>query len=255
MSPTLRIAPILLGAALAACSNGSTDPNGTGTLRFQLATSGTGATSSPNAAAASITRGADVLEVTSVQLVARKIKLRRADGSCPTADLSDEGQGDEADSPECPNLKLGPLLLDPPLTDGAANSFTVDLPAGTYSELRLQIHKPSNHTSDAAFLAANPGFDGISIKVTGTFDSEPFTFTTNITSEVEIEFAHPVAVTTGGTTSLTMLLDVNSWFLWQGGLALVSPLALDQQTRTQIEQNIRASFRAFRDQDHDGGED
>jgi len=255
MNPTLRSIPLLLGAALAACSNGSTDPNGTGNLRFQLASTGSGATSSPNAAAASITRGADVIVVTSVQLVARKIKLKRADGSCPAADLSDEGQGDEAESNECPNLKLGPLLLDPPLTDGAASSFTVELPAGTYTELRLQIHKPSNHTSDAAFLAANPGFDGISIKVAGTFNGAPFTFTTDITSEVEIAFAHPVVVTSGGTTSLTMLLDVNSWFLGQGGVALLSPLTLTQQTRTRIEQNIRISFRAFRDQDHDGGED
>ena len=52
-----------------------------------------------------------------------------------------------------------------------------------------------------------------------------------------------------------MLLDVNGWFLNQGGAALLSPLALTQQTRSQVEQNIRLSFHAFRDQNHDGGED
>lgn len=250
-----RLAPILLGAALAACSNGTTDPSGTGTLHFQLATTGTGATTSAADAPASITRGADVIVVTSVQLVARKIKLERADGTCPTADLSDGGEGDEEDADECPELKLGPLLLDPPLTAGAATSFSLDLPAGTYTELRLQIHKPTNHTNDAAFLTANPGFAGVSMKVMGTFNGAPFTFTTSITSEVEIELAHPVVVVADGSTSLTLLLDVNGWFLSQGGAALLSPLALTQQTRTQIEQNIRVSFRAFHDQDHDGHED
>lgn len=250
-----RLAPILLGAALAACSNGSTGPSGTGTLQFQLATSGTGATSSPEATVASITRGADVLVVTSVQLVARKIKLERAEGTCPTADLSDAGTGDAEDSNECPNLRLGPLLLSPPLTLGAASAFTIDLPAGTYDELRLQIHKPTNHTSDAAFLAANPGFANVSMLVMGTFNGAPFTFTTNISAEVEIALAHPVVVVADGSTSLTMLLDVNAWFLSQGGAALISPLALTQQTRTQIEQNIRLSFRAFHDQNHDGTED
>ena len=255
MQRNTHVVPVLLVAALAGCSNGSTGPNATGRLQFQLATTGTGATSSPALAEVSVTRGSDVIVVSSVQLVARKIKLKRANGTCATADLSDAGQGDEADSDECPNLRLGPLLLDPPLGIGAATSFTIDLPAGTYTELRLQIHKPTNHNNDAAFLVANPSFAGVSMKVIGTFNGTPFTFTTNITAEVEIEFAHPVVVSSGGSTGLTMLLDVNGWFLNQGGAALLSPLALTQQTRSQVEQNIRLSFRAFRDQNHDGGED
>ena len=36
---------------------------------------------------------------------------------------------------------------------------------------------------------------------------------------------------------------------------LLSPIAPSQQVRSQIEQNIRASFHAFEDRDHDGHAD
>jgi len=253
--PTI-VAPVLWCAVvLAACSNGSTNPNADGHLRVQLATTGTGATAGPALADVSVTRGSDEIVISEVQLVARKIKLERANGTCPTPDLSDTGDGDEEDSDECPNLKLGPLLLDPPLGAGAETSFTVDLPAGTYSELRLQIHKPSDKAKDAAFLAANPDFAGVSIKVIGTFNGTPFAFTTDVSAEVETEFAHPVIVVADGTTSLTLLLDVRGWFLSQGGGSLLSPFGVNPLVRSQIEQNIRRSFHAFEDEDHDGEED
>lgn len=252
---TLAVSAMLCATVLAACSNGSTSPNGDGHLRVQLATAATGAGLGPSLADVSVTLGSDVIVISDVQLVARKIKLERAQGTCPTPDLSDSGAADEEDSDECPNLKLGPMLLDPPLAAGAETSFTVDLPAGTYTELRLQIHKPSDNSKDAAFLAANPDFDGVSIKVIGTFNGTPFAFTTDLTAEVETEFAQPVVVIADGTTSLTLLLDVRGWFLSQGGTALLSPFGLDQQTRSQIEQNIRRSFHAFEDEDHDGEQD
>ena len=48
--------------------------------------------------------------------------------------------------------------------------------------LQLQIHKPTNATADAQFLADHPDFAGISIKVTGTFNGTDFTFTSTVTT-------------------------------------------------------------------------
>lgn len=244
----------LLAAAALACSGNPAGPEGQGTVVFQLATTGTGATTAPSLAV-SVTRGNDVIVITHVQLVARKIKLEREDGSCP-ADIEDDSE----DGDECPSLKLGPLLLDPPLdVEGADPSFTVDIPAGVYDELTLQIHKPAG-SNDAAFIAANPDFDGVSIRVTGTFktgtlDPVPFTFTTDLTQVIEIELDNPLVVVADGETGLTLLLDVRGWFLDQGGGALLNPLSLSQQARSRIEQNIRQSFHAFEDDDQDGEED
>lgn len=253
---SLRLTTLFVVLAGTACSTGSIGTGDTGRLAFQLASNGTGASASPLASAdVLVTRGGNVIVISQVQLVARRIKLKRVDGACPTPDLSDAGDGDKGDSPECPNLMLGPLLLVPPLVDGAQTSFSLELPAGMYKDLELQIHKPTNNTSDAAFLAANPGFMGVSIKMTGTFNGAAFTFTTDITNEVEVEFDTPMEVKIGGTTSLTLLLDVRGWFLDAGGTALLSPLALTQQGRQQVEQNIRRSFHAFEDENHDGRKD
>lgn len=258
LKATTALAVIL---AVAGCSStSSSDLGPTGRVNFNLSTTPVGGSGgSALTADVIVNRGSDILVITDVQLVARKIKLERSNGTCPTPVLtSPDGSGRDADSDdtdECPNLRLGPLLLDPPLGEGAQTTFSVDLPAGSYHELKMQIHKPTSRSSDAAFLAANPAFSGISIKVMGTFNGAPFTFTTDLTAEVEMEFDSPVVVTEGGTTSLTLQLDVRGWFLAQGGAALLDPNTLSQQGRQRVEQNIRASFHTFEDEDEDGRRD
>lgn len=245
-----------------ACSSSPSAPAGMGRVQFQISSTSPGiASGAPALAAVTVSKGTDVLEISSVQLVARKIKLERENGACPAPVLSEgnedaEGHdADEVDSPECPNLRLGPLLLDPPVADAASTAFTVDLPIGTYDELKLQIHRPTDHAKDAAFLLAHPDFAGVSIRVNGTFNGTPFTFTTDLTAEVETEFETPIEVVAAGTTSITLQMDVRGWFLAQGGAALVSPLNPTLADRQRIEQNIRISFHAFEDEDHDGHDD
>ncbi len=245
---------LLVAAAALACSGNPAGPEGQGTVVFQLATTGAGATTSP-ALAVSVTRGNDEIVINDVQLVARKIKLERENGTCPDDEGEVEGTEDEEAEDQCPELKLGPVLLDPPLETGAEPTFTVDLPAGTYDELEVQIHKPTGRSADAAFLAAHPDFAGVSIRVNGTWNGVPFTFTTDLTQVLEIELDEPLVVVADGETAITMLLDVNAWFLDQGGGSLLDPRSLSQQARSRIEQNIRQSFHAFEDDDHDGDDD
>lgn len=246
MQRSSLLAGSLLAAAALACSDGPAGPDETGTVVFQLATTGTGATTAPSLAV-SVTRGPDVIVITDVQLVARKIKLGQDDGSCP-ADIEDDSE----DGDECPPLRLGPLLLDPPVDEGADPVFNVELPAGTYDELMLQVHTPTSATEDAAFIAANPAFNGVSIRVNGTFNGTPFSFTTDLTQVIKIALDEPVEVPADGEVGLTLLLDVGSWFLDQGGNALLDPAALSQQDRSRVEQNIRQSFHGFEDDDADG---
>jgi hypothetical protein len=240
---------LLAVAAAVACSDDPTGPEGQGTVNFQLATTGTGATTGPQLAI-EVTRGEDVIVISEVQLVARKIKLEQADGSCPS-DIDDESEADD----DCPTLRLGPMLLDPPIEEGADATFTVDVPAGTYDELMIQVHKPSNANEDAAFIAANPDFNGVSIRVVGTFNGTPFTFTTDLTQVITVDLDDPVVVEEDGEVGLTLLLDVRSWFLGTGGAVLLNPGSLSVQNRTIVEQNIRQSFHAFQDDDEDGEDD
>jgi hypothetical protein len=237
----------------------SAGPTGTGRVTFQLATA-------PSAsAAASYAAGADVLTITSVQVVARKIRLERAEGTCqaedpgadPTAgatggdergDGKGRSEGDDGGDHDCPDVRLDPMLLEPPVDGSAVAEFSVDLPEGTYHEVKIQIHKLTPAPADAALLAAHPDFAGISIRVVGTFNGTAFTFTTPITAEVEIELPEPLEVSAETPTAVTLQVDLSTWFKGPDG-GLLNPAAPSQQTRSRIEQNIRQSFHGFEDHD------
>ncbi len=254
-----RIMALLMAGVVAGCAkDNSTGPatNG-GHVSLQLATVGTGAlATASDPAGVTITKGSDVIVISRVQMVARRLKIKQVNGTCPNPDMSDDGDHDRDDTPECPNLKLGPLLLDPPIGPGTQTSFSADIPVGQYREIELQIHKPTRAKSDSAFVAAHPDFANASIKVTGTFNQTAFTFTTGLTASEEIEFDQPLTVTATGTTSLTLLLDVSGWFFDREGDALLSPVSpISDQTQVRIARSIRQSFRAFKDQDHDGRKD
>jgi len=227
-------------AVLAACS-GSTGPEGTGRLTVQLA-GRTAGTAAPMFEAAE-----DVLTITSVQVVARKIRLERAADGCGSGESESEST-----TTECSDLRLDPMLLEPPLDSTTETTFSVDLPEGTYQSLMLQIHKPSNANEDAAFLVDHPEFAGLSIRVVGTFNGEDFTFESALTSVVEI--ALDTEVDAEAPTAVTLALDVAAWFA-DGAGGLLNPIDPTQQIRSSIEQNIRASFHAFQDQDGDGTPD
>jgi hypothetical protein len=249
---TIPLGGAALLALFAGACGDSVGPNATGRVVFHLA--GQAGAPAPGAArAVTVTDGVDVLVITNVEVVARKLKLERADGSCPPSDPASDG--DDVNTDDCPVLWLPPRLLVPSLNGGATALFAVDLPAGTYTELKVQIHKPTNSSRDAEFLVANPDFLGTSIRVTGTLNGEPFVFTTDLTTVVEVELEEPVVVTEDAPVSLTLAIDVGAWFLAADGVGILDPRAAGQQTRSRIEQNIRESFHAFEDDDEDGAPD
>ncbi|MSR02747.1 MAG: hypothetical protein EXR94_08415 [Gemmatimonadetes bacterium] len=130
----------------------------------------------------------------------------------------------------------------------------MDLPEGIYKELKMQVHTPVGGTEGGGFLEAHPEFADISVKVTGTFNGAPFTFTTAVTAEVKIDLDTPVEVTAGKPAAMTLQIDLGTWFAGAAG-AILNPMAPSQQVRSQIEQNIRRSFHAFEDEDRDGDPD
>src|SRR6266566_2526488 len=116
-------------------------------------------------------------------------------------------------------LVAGPILVDLPL-GGIERMFEATVPAGTFDELRFQIHKPSDDgdAADHAFLAAHPDFAGVSIRVKGTFNGTDFTYTSDLNVEQELRFNPAVVVTAGTPAKLTVSLDLSGWFRNSGTL-------------------------------------
>ena len=242
----------LLGVAgalsLAACSDGG--PDTTPRVEFALATNPV-VVAAPAFAAPAATpevygdASGDTLRIDSVFVVVRKLELKRTEAiACDS--LSSDADG-------CEELELGPFLIDLPLgVAGAERQFTVAIDTGSYSKVEFEVHKAES--GDTAFLAAHPGYNGVSIRVVGTFNGTPFVYTTGLDVEQEIQFATPIVVGEGATT-FTLNVDIGTWF--RSGADLVDPASAmgGGGNVSLVHENIQNSFHAFEDEDHDGHDD
>lgn len=254
----LALAPALV---LTACSNSTTSG-----LSFSLTARKAGAPgpSAPFSAAAAvpsvtttgdstvIVLGNDSIIVRSAELVLKEVELKRSDvASCDAV----PGNGD------CEEFETGAALVSLPLGSSAiAQQVSVNAPPGTYDALEFKIHKPSSG-DDAAFIAANPDFANISIRVTGTYSQagtrSAFTFTSEVDQSEESSLVPPITVAEGQAANVTLRVDISGWFLNAGKTALVDPASANggQPNQGVVANNIQASFKAFEDDNHDGQED
>ena len=266
---TLAVGAMLL----AGCSSSSTGTSPDATVRFNVAT-----VAKPAAAAGvafsvagkpdTLTDGTNTLVIDTAQMVLRDIKFHMvatavcSDSSESADTTGHHGGGDnvqmmhdqDGNDTDCDELRIGPYLLDMPLDAGPARSFSIDLPAGTYREVKYKVHK-ANMTDDATFLAAHPEFDQRSVRVVGTYNGTPFVFTSDVSAEQEASFNPPLAVDGTTGTDLTLFVDLSTWFLVNG--VLVDPAqANDQQPlASDVSNNIKASIRVFEDDDRNGEDD
>jgi len=283
-----------LTLALAACNSG-TDGTGPGAdrpvgLGFQiartssasaLAAAGVSADGSPftgeapvvtpTLAGLQIMRDTDVILVTKAQLVVKDVKLKTLTASCLDDDADDDNRSDSGpvnadgksgssshddDDDGCAEMHLGPVLVNMPVTGLDGARVTVDVPPGTYTSVRLSLHKvTSNDGADALFRQTYPDFRDISVRLEGTYNGTPFIFINDVNAKIEVPLESPLVVGAGGD-DVTVLIDLSSWFLRpQGGLYAPSLANTPGSVRAAVQNNIRAAFRAFRDHDRDGRKD
>lgn len=261
-----------VGLASTACMDGST-----GRVSLNLATrpSASGAASSLAAAgdSAVFALGTDTVIARSVELVLSEIELKPVESAVSCGDDGPDGELD-ADSTdgaagsdgehedECDEIETASMLVQPGLGTNPEHAITVNLPVGTFDELKFKIHKPEDDSpADQAFIAANPDFAHISIRVTGTYSAagtrSDFTFTSDLNARQEVAFDPPLAVADASTTSLTIRFDLSRWFVNAAATALVNPTTANPGGVNEhvVRDNIRGSIRAFRDDDHDGEDD
>ncbi len=220
-----------------------------GDVSLQLATRGPESIASGESGQLIVTSGPDEIVVNQVQLVLRKVRL---DGA-PTASCPADAEGGS----QCAELRLGPVLFDLPLGEGAEPIFTAAVPVGTYSGIKFQIHRPTNANEDADFLADHPELEDLSIRVLGTYNGTPFTFASDLTEVEEVVFAEPVEIGADGEVQVTLHVDVAGWFASEDGTGLVNPSEANDggPLESLVERQIRESFRAFHDGDLDGAAD
>ncbi|HSG47037.1 MAG TPA: hypothetical protein VLA43_04380 [Longimicrobiales bacterium] len=253
--PTTRILALAAVAALGACDD-STGPDGAARLSLsvalapstQVAAAQTGAY--PLARAETYDDGSNVLVLDRVALVLEEIELERLfDDDC---DLI------EGDDDACEEFEAGPFLLELPLDGSVDQVLAIDVPADTYDELEFELDRPDDDDqAERDFVLAHPEFDRVTIRVEGTWNGEPFVFTTDMEAEQELELNPPLVVAAdSGPVNLTLSLDVSGWFR-DGSGNLVDPRTAnrDGENQSLVEGNIERSFDIFEDHDRDGDDD
>ena len=252
--------PLVMFAA-AACSDSTAGSvslalTTTHPLSTPLAAASLGISAAPQVTTAGdstvIVLGNDTIILRSIEVVLREIELKRVE-----TDVCDEVMGND----DCEEFEIGPVIASLPLGTAATETMiNVSAPPGQYNELEFEIHKPGD-SDDAAFIAAHPDFDAVSIRVTGTYSKagtrSAFVFTSDLNAKQEIELQPPLTVSAGAGTNVTLRVDVSTWFLNAGGTALVDPASANkgQPNESVVKDRIQASIEAFRDDDHDGHDD
>jgi hypothetical protein len=203
-----------------------------------------------------VTSGTDVLTIDDVQLVVARMELQRAGASCASATAAGD---DDVDEHDCAELELAPTLIDIPVNGTMINALGTAIPAGTYSALEAKI-RPLRADRDqgngsSRFLTAHPELAGVSVRVTGTFNTTKFTYN----GSPKVEFEHvfdPPFIVDATHPNLTVNVDLSNWFKSSSG-ALIDPGTATPGSANGaiVSDNIRRSFKAFRDDDHDGRDD
>ncbi|MEO8448279.1 MAG: hypothetical protein ABI647_00725 [Gemmatimonadota bacterium] len=220
--------------------------------------------------------GGSTLVFQKVELVLKEIELHRAqssaacgDGSSSSASASDDnGNGHSGDDGQghtggadnhadaCETFETGPLLLDLPLGGTIERLVTVDVDTGTYSGAEFKIQAPANDAAGQAFLQAHPDLSQVTVRVTGTFNGTPFTYTGNVTAQQEQGLSPALVVSTAGATNLTLIVDVKNWFEASPNTLIDPATALaGGVNESAVRTRIRNSFHIFEDNDGNGHDD
>ena len=154
-------------------------------------------------------------------------------------------------------VESNPVVVYLNLTGSAQTVATANVPQGSYNRVKFEIHLPAQNESvpDQEFRTGANGNERFSIIVKGTFNGTAFVFKSRDVINQSVTIDPPLEVADSiGTANATLTVDVNTWFtLGLGGL--LDPTDTSASNVAMINNNIRASFRAFRDNDNDGNED
>lgn len=233
-----RILSIMLTAVVAAACGDGNGPGGNANVQVSFATQRPTGVQPSVAAPDTVVQGTDTLILTKAEIVLREIELKRQE--VPNCDTD-----------ACEKFEAGPVLVDLPLDPGVRQVFEATIPAGTYVEIEFDLHKPDDSDpQDQAFIAANPAFADISVRVQGTWNGQPFVFTTDLNVEQELALVPPIIIADASSaTNITILLSVPDWFRRMDG-SLIDPT--NAGDADLIEENIKNSVEAFEDPDRDG---
>ena len=192
--------------------------------------------------------GTHTLVINSAAISLSRLELATVD----SAGCADDDHP-EHDDDRCHELDTGAMLVDLPTDNSVVSVLSLQLPAGTYRALEAKIRPVrTDDNGGSAFLTAHPEFADASVRVEGTFDGTPFTYTGSPNASLELSFDPPITVGSTATT-VTVHVSIDRWFM-DGGGNLIDPSTANAGGANEqlVRDNVRRSFHAFEDDEHHG---
>lgn len=156
-----------------------------------------------------------------------------------------------ASSDDSVNFKTGPFVLKLNMNSSVNVITTAMIPAGTYNKIMFEIHKLEDSETIGIDTAFSFGGGRYSVVVYGKFNLVPFIYRSTKSAKQKINFNPAITVSNTTKSNVTLKVQPYTWF-WNG-TDYMNPV--DIANTNNIDNNIKASFKAIKDDDHNGIED
>jgi len=151
-----------------------------------------------------------------------------------------------AASDDSVNFKTGPFVLRLNMNSSVNVISTAYIPEGTYDKVMFEVHKlQDGELVDTAFSFGGGRY---SVVVYGKFNLVPFIYRSSKSAKQKISYSPAVGISNTTKSNITLKVQPYTWF-WNG-TDYIDPSVLSNEN--DIDNNIKASFKAFRDNNKDG---
>ena len=254
----MRIATPYLGLLLAATIVGCSGSGSGSTVAVSTAVK-----SGPSKLS-SVPTGSGTAKLDNLYLVVKEFELQKAPTE-PPGSTGTTGTSNPDDDFE--EIETGPYVLEVAVSDTGLQTAipATVVPPGSYKEIEFEIHRVrSTEKLNIQTTKGGVNLDGLSIVLEGTCTglatgTPPVTppatpFAVTSTMEVEVEYESPFVVAEGDSTNVTLTFDASMWLAGPNGTTL-DPCLNDPAINAMIMANVKASLKAFDDDDRDGEDD
>ena len=157
-----------------------------------------------------------------------------------------------ASSNDSTNFKTGPYVLYLNLNSSINIIGSAYIPVGTYDKVQFEVHKLNDNETppDPEFADANGRY---SVIVKGTYNGVHFNFKSDKSAKQKLNFPNALVVSENGTSNITLKVTPFCWFI-DGSNGFMDPNLTGNHDKIDknIKENIKANFKAFKDNDRNG---
>lgn len=159
-----------------------------------------------------------------------------------------------ANSSDSSNSKVGPFVLYLNLSTAAGVNFIGSnyIPPGTYDKIQFEVHKLGDNETppDPEFLDANGRY---SVVVKGSYNLVRFVYKSDKSAKQKLNFPNALVVTET-KTNVTLKIQPYIWFIDESTNTYMDPSDPGNRSKIDdnIKNNIKANFKAFKDNDKNG---